>query len=1480
MSRPDSTVVRTPEDLDERITVIDILAQRLYLEFPCVIGYRSDFEIRFSGHAERGHGVFDGKVSIHIELLKMPYGLSLAEVEEYRIDIEHHGIPIQTDRIEPAIRLVRPVLHRQEGHCNLAQLRLIGLPVDPLEVFQCIRRCRIGIGRHDGIAHGPVEQGAVSDTFCPLRHAPGTGGIHIRVSLPLTARVLRIGKTVGGGDDLLPGSGLGGRGSGKGLFIEVIRLDHAIEQCVVLRSGQPIESRMPEQLIMHLISREVMTPGITVPHRILLGCIELVDKAVLIRIVNVVVDIVGRLAKPLDVVPHQAIVDGVGLKEIATAQQGQFLVKHAGLLVHEGIDKRYGRCQPELVVVAYLPILGRDTHRWILGIGERLAAEQLVEHGQPGGRKQQRLVGSIGRPTRNVQSQRPGPCQDCLVQLDKSHAFNDVFVGVQRNGPVIWPARNLDHAGVDCRALVVVEVAVARFIRVDPVEYPFDPAHRELRNVALASVRLKLRRVQRTRPLERHRVAFNATVGARGAVDIDQAPALGSCHRFFKIIRDHIPDIANSHQLVLLAIADIEELVGQHNVGSARELDRIQAQSFFIYLPPEISRRRQADAVERGHVTHPPLVVDIFRVAAEIAGVPQIDLLVEDILRLHDLDRSAVAFLADTDNMQRDRPTGVGMIVFYHRQIERCLIHLREQERMRHQSRPDAEAVDRLIYRGGRRVDWSDHAGDVAVERNIHQCVGLEVLHPGIVGRRRVTIGDRGHVGRAVRVLGRLVDLGHRVCPSAVIAGQGHHRGIVRAAEHVGLDDVGGNGRRGHVRIAPLKVVKPAAEDQLRAERVVVDPLLQRADQPLEIPARAVDHHVVGIRRGEMRGHVALRQRGLVSIQRPDHTGGIGVHIARIKGHLRRSRVEDNLGRGKSNQGRKSLVLTVLSLVLPTEMRQRLAPFQHRVAVAPVRAVTDCHRFGCAGRRFDEVIVAGKPGHGHPGIKITNAVARGVEPEVVAHGIPIPVEEPPPAGNHPGIEIAVLPEGALVQAAHADVSALVLGHHHVTDHEIQRIRRNHDVAGKARIVESVGWICRLGHRHTKRVHGGVRHGVERREQRGAAAGRVDPVGRHLPLIGLAVQVLHQYPRLRSISRIRPVNPMLQRKGRALPQVERGVPRELVLDRRGEERMLLIRVPTRLGGDRLVVDGQFRVAGRIEDQLVVPVGIDAFRAETTGDDNTLVFVLSDRGIVHVAVAQAGIRPTDIRVQQVVVVRVGLVRVLVIDHIEFFIGRESLVGIDREDRPPSARDGIPQVELRIVVCIFVDHEPGPVSRGIQLAQEARGDLRRTVGGESQQVPCHGSRGAEPNGGVRPRLGGETAVKMSAELQARHIRWGLNQHGRPDFSRTQGAAPDAEVIQLTQRTERIMQRRADHLVGDAERRDAETRVNGPNLAPVHVEGNLRRIGRIRRRPMVPAVVHAHFREVNCRRERKGDRQIVNVVGFAGAPRSRAQPEAPILG
>ena len=95
-------------------------------------------------------------------------------------------------------------------------------------------------------------------------------GVGILVALPLAVGVLGVGLAVGAGDDLLAGARLGGGDAGERLLVEVVDLDHVVEQAVEFAARLPDEGLVAvgEEIVVHAAGREEVPPGVAMPLRV------------------------------------------------------------------------------------------------------------------------------------------------------------------------------------------------------------------------------------------------------------------------------------------------------------------------------------------------------------------------------------------------------------------------------------------------------------------------------------------------------------------------------------------------------------------------------------------------------------------------------------------------------------------------------------------------------------------------------------------------------------------------------------------------------------------------------------------------------------------------------------------------------------------------------------------------------------------------------------------------------------------------------------------------------------------------------------------------------------------------------------------------------------------------------------------------------------------------------------------------------------
>ena len=426
-----------------------------------------------------------------------------------------------------------------------------------------------------------------------------------------------------------------------------------------------------------------MAPGVAMAHRIERGRVGFIDDAVLRDIGDAVVGIVGRLPLALEIIPEQAVIHRIGFQEIRAAQQRQFLLEQAGNLVLEREDIGIGRHQGGLAAV----LIG-EHERGILRVRVGLARHQFIEAGQARGRQQQRLIDPV---IGVVRRQVLGPLQHGLVKLDQADVFDHVLGGVEGHRADVRSTRLLQHAAVAGRGIAAERGRVARLVGVDGIEHALDPTHDQLRDEFMAAIGLELRRVERAGPLIGHALDGRIDPFRSRIVRPDQPPTVGGHRAIGRIIA-----CIGIRQFLLGAVADVEELVGQGDVRAAGELNRSESQPLLIDRPAAgIGILRGGELVQGRGIMHPPLVIDVGRVAAEVAGVIECDLVVEGIQRGDHLDAAAVALLAEADHMQCHRAAGLGIVVLRQGHIPRRGRDQRQHGRIGHQRGADSQTEGR-----------------------------------------------------------------------------------------------------------------------------------------------------------------------------------------------------------------------------------------------------------------------------------------------------------------------------------------------------------------------------------------------------------------------------------------------------------------------------------------------------------------------------------------------------------------------------------------------------------------------------------------------------------------------------------------------------------------------------------------------------------------------------------------------------------------
>ncbi len=244
--------------------------------------------------------------------------------------------------------------------------------------------------REQRIRHGPIEVGPLPCPVRPLGDAPGAGFIGaVGIALPLAVRVVGVAQAISGAHDVAAGARFSGGQAGEGLLIEIIHRENVLHERIQLRACLPTEVGFLQQEVVHFDCREIVPPRIAVALRVEQAGVIFIDETVRIDVVDVVIGIVGGLAEPLGIIPKHPVIDRVALAEIGAPEQRQLLVQQTGLEVLEsvGIGRDTGQSFFGIIV---------DRDRGILRVAIGLAGEQLIEHGEPSGGEQERLIDPIG----------------------------------------------------------------------------------------------------------------------------------------------------------------------------------------------------------------------------------------------------------------------------------------------------------------------------------------------------------------------------------------------------------------------------------------------------------------------------------------------------------------------------------------------------------------------------------------------------------------------------------------------------------------------------------------------------------------------------------------------------------------------------------------------------------------------------------------------------------------------------------------------------------------------------------------------------------------------------------------------------------------------------------------------------------------------------------------------------------------------------
>ena len=1234
---------------------------------------------------------------------------------------EADGVGIDPDGGEALADAVQRLLDFLEAAGEGLQVGLGGLAVDQVDPLERLAGGGVGgASGEDGIADHPVEDSTLAAAVGPLRDAPSAGGIGgVGVALPLGGGIGHVGVAVGGLDDGEAAAGLGGGGAGEGLFVEVVGGDDVADEGVKLRAGLPVVVTALEEAVVHLAGGEEVPPGITVAHGEDQPGVGLVDEAIAVGVPDAVVSVVSGLADALEIVPEEPVVDRIGLQVVGAAQEAQLFLEEAGDFVREGEDIGVGGGELGEVQGGVIGTGGGQGEGGVLGVGVGLAGQQIVEHGETGRGEEEGLVGpEIGRiAVREIL----GALQDGLVELDEADVFDGVLRTVEGHGADVGASGLSEHAGAGGRGVASEVGGEAGLVGVDGVEHALHPAHQELRQEAVRAAGLELRGIGRAGPLVGHAIRGRSgrSPVRRGDVRVDEAPG-GVAHA----AGVHPGLRLDFGQFIGVAVTDVEQLVREDQVGSAGEADGIEALALLVDRPAGGGLVWSLQAVERGHVVYPPLVIDLVRGTAEAPGVHQLHFLVKGVLRGDDRDGAAVALVAEADDVECHRAVDLLVVVFHHGNIAFLSGGFEEGPRVGYQRGAGAEAFE------GTELGGHLLLGPVFFEE-LDRALS-RAREPETVGRT----DQRGvHAFGVASGVGGLEKFLDRRLPCGVAGGELFQRCLILFADDIGQDLGDGERRAREGGVAALEAVDRAAEHEFGLQRVIVKAPTEGTAEFLEKPARAAHRDLVRMGGAEIVGHLLLGVIHRNDVQQAHEAGVEFLEVLISDGHVRRGGVEGNLARGPIDHGGQAGRGGVVGLVFAPSVSQSLSALEHGIVFFPVGAVVDGPGFEAAIGEFGERIIL-------TGIRRQpadrSAIGLGLrafsQPEALGQRIPEAIFEAARnaifrtvlgiACHHPRHLVLVVPERLLLDILRINLKLHVFSLALVEDadahRQVQRIDRRDEVAGKCHRGEFIARILRLRHRVALLVHREMRPGIPRRKllraRQRRPSGQVEaarlphPVGDHAGLASGRVGVLAQHERRRSIfigfAGFRPVDPLLQREEGVLADVG-----GLVTSHGGEVRwrhecVLFVRIEARQLVVRLVIDSETRIEGRVENELWLGITkglVDALAAELARDVDRGDGIVIIRGEFHLIVVGQQVRPAHRRVEQTG--RIGARVFVVADAQPLIIGEEP-TPVHRVDRPPLPDRGAAVVEGGVVVGDLVDDVARAETGGVVGTADARG------------------------------------------------------------------------------------------------------------------------------------------------------------------------------
>ena len=306
------------------------------------------------------------------------------------------------------------------------------------------------LGGKQRVADGPVAERAEAAARSPLAIAEVPGLVVVEIARARRAAVVAVRLARRAVHGLRRHLRHVVRGLRELRLVVVVHVHHSVRHDhLAHRRRPPREIRVAEEPVVARERAEVVPVGVAVALRILVGCVVLVDDALVVS-GDVVVDGVGNLAgrDALREVPDETVVvrrDVRGGRVVAApaAQEREFLVEERRHLVVEREERGRERAVVKLEaghlrVVEVRPEADRRVER----VDVRLVAERVVEVGEAGDGELELLV-RVRVVDAHLERHRLGLGEQRLVELDEARVLERVVV--ERHVALVGLARLDDH---------------------------------------------------------------------------------------------------------------------------------------------------------------------------------------------------------------------------------------------------------------------------------------------------------------------------------------------------------------------------------------------------------------------------------------------------------------------------------------------------------------------------------------------------------------------------------------------------------------------------------------------------------------------------------------------------------------------------------------------------------------------------------------------------------------------------------------------------------------------------------------------------------------------------------------------------------------------------------------------------------------------------------------------------------------------------